>query len=85
VDYHDRGAVSISLVVAHSFQLPQHRQFSVASQVVVDHSQVHVIAVAFESLAKAYYLLSVSFSGEARIIENIFEVSVFHVTGDSLL
>jgi hypothetical protein len=84
VDYHDRGAISISLVVAHSFQLPQQRQFSVASQVVVDHSQVRVIAATFESLVNVYYLLSVSFSGEARIIENIFKVSVFHVT-DSLL
>lgn len=76
MDYHDRGAVSISLVVAHSFQLPQQRQFCVASQVVVDHSQVRVIAATFESLVNVYYLLSVSFSGEARIIENIFEVSV---------
>ncbi|KAJ7368642.1 hypothetical protein DFH08DRAFT_831876 [Mycena albidolilacea] len=75
VDYHDCGAVSISLVVAHSFQLPQQRQFSVASQVVVDHSQVRVIAATFESLVNVYYLLSVSFSGEARIIENIFETT----------
>lgn len=74
VDYHDRAAVSISVAVTHTFGFPRLR-FHKASQASVDNGNVRVIATTSEPLH--YHLLSVSFSGEERVVQKILpEVGV---------
>jgi hypothetical protein len=74
VDYHDRAAVSISVAVTHTFGFPRLR-FHKASQASVDNGNVRVIATTSEPLQ--YHLLSVSFSGEERVVQKILpEVGV---------
>lgn len=68
IDYIDPTAVSISVLLTHTFGLgAQH--FHKASQVTVDHGTVRMIATSFEPYH--YYLLSVSLAGEESVIENI--------------
>ncbi|KAJ7913249.1 hypothetical protein B0H13DRAFT_2005402 [Mycena leptocephala] len=68
IDYIDPTAVSISVLLTHTFGLgTQH--FHKASQVTVDHGTVRLIATSFEPYH--YYLLSVSLAGEESVIENI--------------
>ncbi|KAJ6518166.1 hypothetical protein C8R47DRAFT_1086214 [Mycena vitilis] len=67
VNYLDRTAVSISVIVTHTFS--RYPGSSKYSRVSVDHSTVRVIPTSSEPYR--YHLLSVSFTGNERIIEDI--------------
>ncbi|KAF8205177.1 hypothetical protein K438DRAFT_2014680 [Mycena galopus ATCC 62051] len=73
IDYRDRAAVSIFFVLNHPSPFLKRNGdiFKAgASQVGVDHSTVRVV-VATYSQPYTYHLLSVSFAGDERVIENV--------------
>ncbi|KAJ7453281.1 hypothetical protein B0H11DRAFT_277983 [Mycena galericulata] len=67
IDYRVRTAVTMSQVLSHTFFSHSRQQFKRRSDVTVDHGTVRVVA----ARDYGYHLLSVSFAGEERILDNV--------------